>query len=286
MTFWALCRANVNINGSLQRLCSVGFETQHVTIVRAIRNNNSCSQHKLAASHSMHRGISTDRRRICIAGPITTKNIVPRIISANMCTDKEFLCWKCGRKIAFQTSQYFCSCGIIQPPAQDRTYFEVMGLPVNFNLDTPALTVHFRQLQSVLHPDKFARKSDEEKGHSQMQSSLVNSAYKTLLKPLPRGLYMLNLHKEELQEGDIQMSSAFLMNIMEINEELDSISTIQELSGFDKENNKMVDILIKEIEEAFNKKEILLAKSKLAELQYYCNIDEKIKEKKLNFNDS
>lgn len=54
-----------------------------------------------------------------------------------------------------------------------------------------------------------------------MLSSFVNKAYSTLSHPLKRGLYMLKLHDISIPEETDNINSKFLMEIMEINEEID-----------------------------------------------------------------
>ena len=46
----------------------------------------------------------------------------------------------------------------------------------------------------------------------------MNKAYDTLLKPVPRALYMLEINGQALEESDINLDSLFLMDIMELNE--------------------------------------------------------------------
>ncbi len=69
-------------------------------------------------------------------------------------------CWKCGSEISRQSEQYFCKCGMIQPPVPDRNFFDVFGFAEDFVLDTSKLQEKFRDLQKNLHPDKFAQKSE------------------------------------------------------------------------------------------------------------------------------
>ncbi|NXU77309.1 HSC20 protein, partial [Oreotrochilus melanogaster] len=61
----------------------------------------------------------------------------------------------------------------------------------------------------------------KEQYYSEQHSSLVNKAYQTLLNPLSRGLYLLELNGvEPVQETDCDGDSVFLMEIMEVNEKL------------------------------------------------------------------
>ena len=68
-------------------------------------------------------------------------------------------CWKCQRSLDNQKEQFFCDCGVIQPPNNERTFFEVLGIETSFDVDSRQLTQKFRQLQSYLHPDKFTQKT-------------------------------------------------------------------------------------------------------------------------------
>ena len=67
-------------------------------------------------------------------------------------------CWKCGRMLN-GTEQFFCECGVVQPPSTERTLFEIVDLPTDFDLDVKKLQERYRQLQQSLHPDRFTLKS-------------------------------------------------------------------------------------------------------------------------------
>lgn len=51
-------------------------------------------------------------------------------------------------------------------------------------------------------------------------SSLINSAYKTLLAPIKRGEYLLKLHGAEIPEDNNTVDRDFLLKMMERNEEV------------------------------------------------------------------
>ncbi len=57
--------------------------------------------------------------------------------------------------------KFFCSaCDLIQPPTGGLTYFDYFGLKPTYNLDEMELRRKYKNLQSILHPDRFTNKSD------------------------------------------------------------------------------------------------------------------------------
>lgn len=69
----------------------------------------------------------------------------------------------------------------------------------------------------------------EEKICSESFSSLLNKAYTTLLNPLLRGLYMLNIRGLSIEENSITMDTSFLGEIMEWNEKVEEVNSIESL---------------------------------------------------------
>ncbi|XP_074651123.1 iron-sulfur cluster co-chaperone protein HscB-like [Tubulanus polymorphus] len=198
-------------------------------------------------------------------------------------TMSERQCWKCGRHNgAAKKETFFCKCGVIQEVPDDITYFDVMRLERSFVLDTQELISKKRHLQKELHPDRYGQKTDIEQNLSIQQSTLVNEAFKTLSEPLSRGLYLLGLHGESIEEGSTEMKPDFLMEIMEINEDISAIETDAEAVALNKNNKSAMENLIGKITKAFNAEDILLAKELLARLQYYENISVKLGEVMMN----
>jgi len=105
-----------------------------------------------------------------------------------------------------------------------KDYFELFSLSQGFDLDQAALTTRFQELQRLLHPDRFAAASEQERRFSMQGATLVNEAFQTLKDPLTRATYLLSLHGVELNnERDTQMDTAFLMQQMELREALDEV---------------------------------------------------------------
>ncbi|XP_072164489.1 iron-sulfur cluster co-chaperone protein HscB-like [Diadema setosum] len=175
---------------------------------------------------------------------------------------------------------FFCqSCSMIQPLDEDLNHFQILGVEEKFDVDIADLTSRFRNLQRVLHPDKFGKTSKMEQSFSALQSSAVNKAYKVLLKPLSRGMYLLELHGHSIEEGESSIDPAFLMEVMEVNEELANTDDLAAVHRIGKDNSVRLDALLNELRRAFKHGNFPSARETLMRLKYYANIDDKVKEK-------
>lgn len=56
----------------------------------------------------------------------------------------------------------FCkNCSLIQSSEQqDFNFFELFDIPDQYDIDTLQLTLKFRKLQNLIHPDKFSNKTE------------------------------------------------------------------------------------------------------------------------------
>ena len=61
-----------------------------------------------------------------------------------------------------------------------KNYYEVFGLPVQYEVDLDALASSFRELQSQVHPDKFVNGTDEERRIAMQSTGFLNEANDTL----------------------------------------------------------------------------------------------------------
>jgi molecular chaperone HscB len=112
-------------------------------------------------------------------------------------------------------------------PEFQRNYFELFDLPLGFAVDREQLGERYRQVQRELHPDRFASASAHEQRLAVQYSALINEAYATLRKPLPRALYLLELagmSQENITSQ--QIDGGFLIVQMELREKLESIGEL------------------------------------------------------------
>src|SRR6516162_4701011 len=107
-------------------------------------------------------------------------------------------CWSCS--VAHNPSTLFCPhCSKIQP-SSGGDYFSVFGLALALDLDLAMLEHQFHKLSRKLHPDRFARATDNEKQWSLADTALLNDAYRTLKDPVRRTEYLLKLEGAEIGE--------------------------------------------------------------------------------------
>jgi len=201
-------------------------------------------------------------------------------LQRTMCTIKSDnkICWSCKKKIGEEL--FFCDiCKIIQPPLTELSYFEVFGCAETYVLDAKSLTNRYRELQSMIHPDKFSNSNEAEKHYSAEQSSLINKAYNTLLDPLSRAIYLLSIKSIEIGESNTMDEKEFLMEIMEINERLSDVKSKEELDDMRASNSDSIEDCIACLTEAFQSDNLHAAKKHTIKLQYYRNIFAAIKEK-------
>lgn len=98
----------------------------------------------------------------------------------------------------------------------NHNHFQLFGLAPVFDLDMAALEQAYRDVQTQVHPDRFAHLSEAERRLSMQWATRVNEAFQTLKKPLSRASYLLELRGVDVaRESNTAMSPAFLMEQME-----------------------------------------------------------------------
>ena len=101
-------------------------------------------------------------------------------------------------------------------PEFARNHFELLGFPAVFGLDPSRLEQRYRELQSRVHPDRFAAGSEAERRVAMQWATRANEAYRTLRDPLARARYLLGLKGYDTgEESNTSMPPDFLMQQME-----------------------------------------------------------------------
>src|SRR3954451_7535367 len=119
-------------------------------------------------------------------------------------------------------------------------HFELFGLQPAFALDTEALERAYRDIQSQVHPDRFAQAGDAERRASLQWTTRVNEAYRTLKTPVQRASLILSLHGVDVAfETNTAMPAQFLMHQMELRETLEHAVETKDLPALESLQRKL-----------------------------------------------
>ena len=110
-------------------------------------------------------------------------------------------------------------------------HFALFELQPSFNLDLDQLATRYRELARGVHPDRFADASEREQRLALEQSASLNEAYQTLKSPPKRARYLLALNGGELPLEVTVHDPEFLLQQMELREELEDLQDSADLAG-------------------------------------------------------
>jgi molecular chaperone HscB len=109
-------------------------------------------------------------------------------------------------------------------------YFQLLDIAEAYHVDVANLRKQFLKKSRESHPDFFTMATSEQQQQALTQSALVNQAWQWLSDPHLRLQYLLT-HYGILSSGDqtnYQLSPDFLMQVMELNEQLTQESENQQ----------------------------------------------------------
>ncbi len=128
-----------------------------------------------------------------------------------------------------------------------QNHFELFGLAPAFGLETEALERSYREIQSKVHPDRFAQAGDAERRASLQWTTRVNEAYRTLKDPVQRAKHILDLQGVDVAfETNTAMPADFLTKQLEFRESLEE--------AVEKKDSRSLDVLQKDL---FEQKKVL-----------------------------
>lgn len=143
-----------------------------------------------------------------------------------------------------------------------------------WEINMKSLKKEFRSLQSIYHPDIT---------NDQRISTDLNKAYQTLLNPLSRSLYYLQLEGIDLEKDDIaqnimQQDPQLLMKVLDVHEQLEEIENEDDLEIINNENKGRIKDVESSLKESFANQEWNRCAQLTIELKYWINLNNAIKE--------
>jgi molecular chaperone HscB len=160
-------------------------------------------------------------------------------------------------------------------------YFELFGLPTQFQLDGSLLSSQFRELQKRFHPDNFATASERDRLMSVQKTAEINDANQILKSPISRAEYLLSLNGVELRgEQQTLQDPMFLMEQMELREELEAITDNSDaesaLFDFDSKVEKMYKQHLIQVEQELNSEQWNSAADTVRKLKFIAKLKNEI----------
>ena len=134
------------------------------------------------------------------------------------------------------------------------TYFELFEIPIQLKVNTALLSKKFFELSKKYHPDYFANESEEIQAEVLEKSALLNKAWKTFQSSDATIKYVLQEKGLLEEEEKYELPTAFLMEVMDINEqlmEIDEISNTKELSSIISQLSSQIYAPVKEVVENY-----------------------------------
>ncbi|MCG5493019.1 MULTISPECIES: Fe-S protein assembly co-chaperone HscB [Ectothiorhodospira] len=162
-----------------------------------------------------------------------------------------------------------------------RNYFELFGLPQRFRVDQQALMSAYRELQSALHPDRFAHSDDQARRLAVQGASHVNEAYATLKDDGLRARYLLGLKGAGV---DVEKESAhdpqFLLEQMELREALEEVDQAADplaaLDALSSDIETRYTQMLDAFEAAFEANDLEAARQEVLKLRFFDRLREEV----------
>jgi molecular chaperone HscB len=159
-----------------------------------------------------------------------------------------------------------------------QSHFELFGLPAAFAVEADRLEQSYRDIQSKVHPDRFAHAGDAERRASLQWTTRVNEAFQILKNPVKRAKHLLELHGVDVAfETNTAMPQDFLMQQMELREALEDAKDPAALDALRKNMLDEKSMLERQIGDAIDDKHDYAGAAGLVrKLQFLDRLDEEI----------
>lgn len=169
-------------------------------------------------------------------------------------------------------------------------YFELFDLPVQLTVDKDYVRKKYFALSRQFHPDYFVNKTPEEQKNALESSALLNKAFKTFQSKDETIKYVLLQKGLLAEEEKYQLSPDFLMQMMEVNEELaeaqlsenETATTkiYQQLTELEKEIYEPVEKIVADYKEGItSEKELLQVKDYYFKKKYIHRLAQQLNQK-------
>ena len=114
------------------------------------------------------------------------------------------------------------ACGAVLAEPDGADAYGRLGLPPVLDVDTDALEARYLRLSRLLHPDHQSARHAADRARALTNSARLNEAYRLLCDPGRRAEHLVDRLDPEALERTKALDPAFLMESMELSEEVES----------------------------------------------------------------
>ena len=148
-------------------------------------------------------------------------------------------------------------------------HFERLGLPRRFSVAPAELERNYLARSRDVHPDFHSENVDAVED----AAAALNEAYATLREPFPRAEHLLNLLGGPSASDDKNLPPAFLMEMLELREEIESAKGSPERVGrIEADLLGRTKDLEQSLEALFEKKDLAVIRRELNCVRYLSNL--------------
>lgn len=160
-------------------------------------------------------------------------------------------------------------------------FFSCYGLSRDFAIDLDGLRQAHRHLQQQHHPDRFVSQPDSDQRQAVQITAYLNQAYATLIEPLKRGIYLLQLHgMDPLVPTNTSMPLDFLLQQIEQQERLEDMHQAQdpetEMDTMAFELQTQASQLETEFAQAYSSTQLEAAETSVRKLQFIVKLQQQL----------
>ena len=146
--------------------------------------------------------------------------------------------------------------------------FQILDLPVAFELNLKTLEKQYFAAQRQWHPDRFVGKGEDIRGEAAERSVLINDAYETLKNPLERAKHMLEL-KDIFIDDSTNPPADLLGEMMELRERIhEHADDGKALLAIVDDIKKLASVCTQAISDAFKTDDITAANEEVLRFGY------------------
>jgi molecular chaperone HscB len=149
-------------------------------------------------------------------------------------------------------------------------YFDLFGLPVQLKVNKALIGPKFFELSRKYHPDYFVNNGTEAQAEALEKSALLNKAFKTFQSEDETIKYVLQQKGLLEEEEKYELPPDFLMEVLEINEQLMDSDDSSVVAGLKNSINNLQQEIYEPVKPVIeNYKEGITAEKELLQVKEY-----------------